>query len=1381
MFTASPQRQRGLQQAVLTHLRQPLGQMPIYTFNGWIRNVLFDNWPWVEDRLIQASSEVRPSLQPRLCGLDTTEFLLSLLLGDLQANRPDWASLLPQHRRSLFRQVLRRLRLRAENRLSRPQLEQLTLWLGLEHEAPALNWLEAQADKLTYRTRSLDAAKQLEVFWGLLEKNEAVASWQRDRARFLFVDDVDEASVAQQQVINWLLPSARQVVLAGNPSGGSKLGYLGAYPQGWEAIKDKVRQQFKSATEEVTLTAEESAPQAPLLEWLERRWLKGEESATPPDDGAFIQLEPMASTWVEGLDAVLNALAAYLAAGGKAGDLVWLVPTADRVQLGPLQYHLQQRGIPVTILSGTDRPAEHPQGRALLYALLLLNPPAEGMRLLSPLEWRLLLSQIAVALNLPLSWKELEPLAQAVGQAQGVKSSGGNSALPSPEHLSPYLSEPLNNMVLSLYEQLQRGFSQLSGQTLQAQAYWIVEQWLQPGWNHEGAPSQAVTQLLEGLEQQAHLCEALELPMKPTLYRWLRQALMGVVANTPAQPLQVSKDALVISTPQKLIDAGLSRPEQWWLNATSVEWCRQSDAAPLYHAAVFTPDFDMSRGKDEVLPQLNQRRLEEQTARRLLKVLPLAENKVRLFRSQLDVEGNNQPGPLLAFLPETASETAVKAPAGLLPPPRSDQAPALEYRAGTMAITAVPGAGKTFINVHLIKHLIEIGNPAPSLLVLTFMESAAKTLQARLQKLLGADAPQPTITTIHGLAYRLLSEGDNAERLGLPEGWRIADEPLLDQISRQAALATHALASRTEPELRLEDWMAAMRRGLGQAKSLMLSYDEVRDYLQAQRQSSPLAEALVQAWDVMVSYLRAENLLDFTDLIRGAIQLLEEQPLLRAKYQAQFNVILEDEAQDSSPLLQRLLFLLSREPANFIRTGDLNQCITTTFSAAHPEGFRHFIDQADKTVTMNYSGRCTPSIIELANQWIARAPKAEVSLNRAFHPIEMHPVEGFNPAPLGANEVHKFETPTEEDAWLIADIQATYKRYPQATCAVLVRTNREVLRLTTALQSAGLQAIAHQEGLHQSPVFEVVLAYLEALAYPMEAVARVKLFDSLVKAHCRGFAELSPDTIEDAKAILSASPVFFEPVTQVAHSECLLQLYYDWLDFSRDALGTQVDTLIIRLTERLFNSVLDRSNGYLCAIYAQQSLTHFNDAAQNAFGVQAQSPLELVLDAFRQAKRSRRGLRGFTAQDVAAPETSKGFVHVLTLHKAKGQEYDAVWLPSMTDRDFPYQPRHVRPRLDDRLLLWINRAAQAIKPETSASLPTTMDELVLSQLEEEARLVYVGLTRARQQLRVSTHEQKARKNGKLYPVEPTLAFQIMKSCVTSQASTSSPNSKKLIL
>jgi DNA helicase-2/ATP-dependent DNA helicase PcrA len=802
---------------------------------------------------------------------------------------------------------------------------------------------------------------------------------------------------------------------------------------------------------------------------------------------------------------------------------------------------------------------------------------------------------------------------------------------------------------------------------------------------------------------------------------------------------------LVIGTPQKVIDNELYRKIQCWMDVGSREWAR-SDNAPMYNAWVHSAVWDGSTGA--FTEEFNEAVIRTRAGHITRTLMLLATQQVRAYASELDDLGFSQIGllkPRLLNQPDTNASSASLERAVL----RDDQAPILQYRQGTMAISAVPGAGKTFVNVELLLELISNGVEPDRIMVLTYMDSAAKTLLGRLKKkLAGITNRLPVVSTIHSLAFRILTENDHALLAGfLPE-----DMTILDDYGRGEVLAKVATATMPDSAKNVNDWQRAIDRGVNHVKMLGLSEESIREQVSRTPDNFRLAE-FFPALRAYEGELRRNGFLDFTDLITKAVAILKAHPDIREKYQRQFAYIIEDEAQDSSRLLQEFIQLLGGENPNLVRTGDTNQSITTTFSSADTSVFRNFIRNADFKVHMDHSGRCAPEIIQLANHWMEAAGKLS-GLEIAFEPVAMLPVPGKNPELLYPPSATLFDMDRQEGDWLVERIQEARQEQPEASVAVLVRTNAQVNRITALLHQAKIPAISLSEQLNINPVFALILTYLKLLAAPDDLALQTRWYQLMVET------QLIPDS-EDRRHYLENTPLFYQSPIDL-HDELLKQWAYDWLDLSRMAAGGNISAMIARITDRFCLSVSDRSNGYLCALMAQDILNAFQHLVHL-------SPLEIVIHQFESFQSSWRGKKSFTEVLLQHPHE---IVQVMSIHKSKGQEFDVVFMPFLQADQFPHETGQIRFDEADRLLQELERITAR---ENGKTLPESYQEdKKREKIEEEARLIYVGLTRARRALYLSAHKQALTKYNKLRTVAPAMAFELLAAKLAPEAEKAIP-------
>ncbi|MEB3287097.1 MAG: UvrD-helicase domain-containing protein [Vampirovibrionales bacterium] len=1374
ILCANHPRQQRLIKALYNRLEHPIGQMPVYTYLGYVRNTLFDWWPLVEAKILETLPDTTAKLRPELSGLEDSELLLTLSLQALKQELPEAYCDFPGTERTLVKQLVRRLRLRSENCLSRAQMggrSQAMMELHWEQSAE----MEKRFDRNSYSLRILDSNKQIDVFNRLLsdEKDPACLAFQahlKNKIRYLFVDDVDESTPAQQAFIRFLVPHVKQLYMAADPKGGTRRGYLNAFPYAWPQLKALRAGALLDPSANLSANQEQN-DLAEAAEVLLDNWKNTDRFSPLPSKS--IQRFDGYSTRLEMLDGVIEKITTGFSTGLLAGDFCIVLPEADVIGISHLKQELERRGISTQLVSGTERPSDNPLVRAFLYLIQLANRKRWWVPL-SMWEMKTVLTQF---LQLPIFSRDvLDDLVRACIEHQGNFSEE--------KPLIPALSElpiTLDPNYEALYQRLFDWLCQAQEQGFEDQLYSAFSQLISPIASSK-TPLGDLKRVLESYPRQRDLyqgylvqnqafkqntaqltllahqinAEHTQTTFAPDFDRlWLLQAKSGVVADTPESPKEPDPNALVIGTPQSVLNLQIRRPVHCWLDIASRQWCR-SDNAPLYHAWVHSPlcsdaldssqpdsttQPDISRGISHWLcDQTTQAMLFEKAGHLSRTLMLLSQQKLWCFSSDLDDEGRLQEGPLAERLvlmrdEEAGQASGVQNKIQL----RDDQAPVLNYQSGKLAISAVPGAGKTFTNVALILHLIDTVKIEPEqILVLTYMDSAAQTLSSRVKKQLlarGIQGRQPAISTIHSLALRILSDFDHARRVGLsPNGLSILDEFQQEEILQK---------------IQLQLQCKAYGRAIKSAKLSGITPEDIQRYLAVKPEHARLLEFL-PAYTLYLQHTREAALLDFDDLILKAIELLESQEDVRTYYRQKYKVVIEDEAQDSSQTLQKLIHLITGDSGNIIRTGDTNQSITTTFSSADPSVFRNFINQADLKVDMTYSGRCAKEVIEFSNDWMRYCLQTP-ALKDAFQWMQMRPLPEIsarpNPSLLFSMVAQGFETSTMETDWIVESVGRLRKQHPEKSIAILTRRNDQVNLLCQKLQQAGIEAVSLSNPLNASPVFSVLLNWLRLLACPlsldhMDRTATLeyqrRLYDSYIGAR---LMDHDPNKLAflESNLLLFQSSSFQKDGSQrhpnydTLSDANLIQLYYDGIEFSTLAIKGQVSQLLIKITNRLFSTVESKSNGYLCALLAEQALNRVKE-------LESASPIEVVIQHFEALQKSRNSKKSFN--ELLEKEAGE-IVQVMTLHKAKGQEFDIVLMPYLQQQCFRSEPEQVRFDESDRDLQALEEVAAFSRSNHTQNPQTAIkayeSKLKQSVIEEEARLAYVGFTRAKKALIISSH------------------------------------------
>ncbi|MEM7127369.1 MAG: ATP-dependent helicase [Chloroflexota bacterium] len=420
--------------------------------------------------------------------------------------------------------------------------------------------------------------------------------------------------------------------------------------------------------------------------------------------------------------------------------------------------------------------------------------------------------------------------------------------------------------------------------------------------------------------------------------------------------------------------------------------------------------------------------------------------------------------------------------------PRPAQERILAYESGPMGVSAVPGSGKTFtlslLAARLVDRLAQSGRlDEREVLVVTFTNSAVENFRNRIGNFLREEqgllpGVGYRVRTLHGLAHDIVRERPGL--VGLSESFDIIDERTANEIKRDAVHAylqsnPDFLSAFIQPDYLqnfrrieryvLDDAIDIANATIRVGKELRVSPHELRGRLDNQSGSWPLLDFGIHIFADYQRSLFMRGAVDFDDLIVLALQSLDADADFLARLQERWPYVLEDEAQDSSALQEQMLRLLTAQQHNWVRVGDPNQAINTTFTSAETRFLRDFIARyPDQSRDLPNSGRCAIPIIEAANHLIDWSMHEHPVLpqSHALAPPYIAPTPPGDPQPNpkgGKPAIYVFDRPltaNDELNVLTSSLKRWLPKNSQRTVAILVPENHRGFRMVEVLQSAKL-------------------------------------------------------------------------------------------------------------------------------------------------------------------------------------------------------------------------------------------------------------------------------------------------------------------------------------
>lgn len=781
---------------------------------------------------------------------------------------------------------------------------------------------------------------------------------------------------------------------------------------------------------------------------------------------------------------------------------------------------------------------------------------------------------------------------------------------------------------------------------------------------------------------------------------WVVQVRSSIVSDNPSGVIEIDDNSIVIATPQKVVDYELRGKHQIWVDGKNNSWLKE-DTGTLYNAWVFQYGYE----NKEYTPELHKK-FTLKKAGHLLQKLSLLADKVKVFSCEYNVMGAINQGELLNYILPADNKTKVE----FKIIPRDDQAPVLEYSGGQMAVPAVPGAGKTTIMQALIMKLIDDGVAPNEILVLTYTDSAAQNFLNRIKKSCPSLNEYPHISTIHGLARKIISDEDNALRVGVESNFEVCDE------LQNSLILNKICMDSLPPGEDFADWVKYNKENIKKAKMLQLLPDDISKSLSAKPDGVMLE--FLKVYSAHNKALKRGNFLDFDDLLVYAHKLLKEHSDIRMYYQSKFKFIIEDEAQDSSKIQQELIGLIAQKNKNLVRCGDLNQAIYTTFTSADVEGFKQFINNSQK-VEMQSSQRCCKQVYELANSLVCWA-KDEPDLSDAFYPIEMIPVAGGNPISEDAIHFHSFDYEQEEKEYILEQIHKIRQNDKNSKVAIFIRNNYQAKQWIEFLEQNNIEVLCRADELKDKKVFKLALSLLKFLDNPFDNKLLASLAKEFNYSNIARISTISIDFLSKLKDSLIKNEQLLHDSKELDNDE-MLRFWWDvfyWLDRSNKS----VESFLYDFGKYYFTSPTDLGNvNLICSTIKRFKNMYLRDNDK-------EPNLKEIVSYLNNLGKSSKAKYFEEEPDTALP------VQILTLHGSKGDEFDAVFVVQCTNKFHNINTENIKLRKEDMLSMKLDSLAGKAK----------RDEVQVKRdiASESLRLIYVAITRAEKQLYFTKVEGK---------------------------------------
>ena len=723
---------------------------------------------------------------------------------------------------------------------------------------------------------------------------------------------------------------------------------------------------------------------------------------------------------------------------------------------------------------------------------------------------------------------------------------------------------------------------------------------------------------------------------------------------------------------------------------------------------------------------------------------------------------------------------------------REDQLPIINYEGGKMAVPAVPGAGKTFIVTNLVAKLLQEKKQGKGkILILTYMNSAVNNFKVRIKKILEEknieEKTSYEVMTIHSLAVKIIKE--KPEIVMLNEDFNIADDlqktMILNECINNFKINGGEKAFRfflkeqkdvEWAQRQLDAWENGfydlVQNTISELKYKDIKPQKLEQYLNENRRG--ILKIILPIYKQYEKQLKSNGLLDYDDMLILAYKILSMDEDLKRKYQNKYEYVFEDECQDSNEIQGKIIGLICEEHKNLVRVGDINQSITGTFSSSDPKFFKEFIEESDFCYKMDMSNRSSKDIINLANELVRYVTQnlqeecrdALEEMNIKTVPKNMGYKENPEPDKYQINYKY-YETFDKEIEQSVKFVRNIHKKYPDKSIGILVPYNdhinlvaKELIKEDLEFEELGPNSLRKRRVIDNIALIIDFILNCDNIDKLIEVLDKVyiktdnkegkKDFLQLLKENNYTVENLLYDKDYSKNIIIDINSDLYESFLYGLESlKNIIEYPLTRVDKLILFIG---DTLLIEKEERAIVDYLGFYVKYLQSennnINLQQIYNLLSDRKNRVFSY----IIEIV-------------------SEINGYEPYPGSITVCNYHKSKGLEWDCVFLLGMTEFNFPdniYQ----KFQCDKWYLKEKYKNPQAnIKAEIDLMLQGEVTknypkEIKENLIKEKIRLLYVGITRAKEMLILSASAKNSAQDKRNQ--NPSMYLNILKNIIDNK-------------
>ena len=675
---------------------------------------------------------------------------------------------------------------------------------------------------------------------------------------------------------------------------------------------------------------------------------------------------------------------------------------------------------------------------------------------------------------------------------------------------------------------------------------------------------------------------------------------------------------------------------------------------------------------------------------------------------------------------------------------------AIFFGDGPLSIVSGAGTGKTYVLIQRIVHLIHDRKIDPSkILVITFTEKSNHEIQKRLEEKLSISDNNCMVYTFNAFGNKILQEQTFAlnlspqlKTLTQAEATVFFNEHL-SELLQDSHLSHYQFFEKSDPKYATEGILKIFQKIKNENISIHTWAEKTHEFLNDPNNEPVIGDKnleLIHIFKTLEKIKKKSGVIDFGDQLYIIMQYYKKDPSFMAEYQNNIQYILVDEFQDTNLIQFEFLKILTKKHKNITIVGDSNQSIYN-FRGSKDETMDKFEKEFESNqIVLKENHRSSYAILTIANTLI----KHNLN-NRDLNLV----TSDSNPQKNNQIPVHyqEYNRNIQENNFIVEKIKTIKQEDATATIAILLRTNAQVKRFEKSLHDCNISAVSSVSfKLYELPIINTLLALCDVIVDPSDSYSLFYLASGYfyqidAKSMYYFTSKMRQSNYEPLVKTFEKS--LTEEIKNTHHESGIPEQTKQKIKMFLDDISYYQKKSIKITVGQLIYEFLEKKN-YIQELISKddwQNTEYLNLFFEQIQIFQNVSKYKNVMEFIEYIKKIRESNDVFNAQqDIDSTENYS--VQVLTVHAAKGLEFSTVFLPNMIKSHFPMSSK---------------------KNEVDLILNPIFNFESINLIEEERRLCYVAITRAKKELYISwakNHQDRQR------PVQPSqfieemnLAFQ----------------------